>query len=822
MKPLRLTLSAFGSYAGQETIDFTKCGSGLFLVTGDTGAGKTTIFDGIVYALYDRTSGGVRDGNMMRSAYADLRTPTYVELAFSHRGETYRIVRNPDYERESLRKDKDGNPKKTQEKSKVELFLPDGSAARGNKREINERIEQILGLDARQFMQTSMIAQGDFLKLLHAKSEERREIFSRLFDTGIYGKVQAELRRREKETYIALKEKENAIQEQMLRIRWPEEYVRAEELKEARESRDLEGVLGLLENLNRTEEAREKTLEKTRTELSSREKTLEEIQSLGESIRETKEKKERQTRWFEENREREGLLDQKIQEIEKQLAGVRETIAAAEKKRETEAERFRTQEENLRIHARELLDFQSLWKTYDEKMKEQEQAAGLWERANKTYQEQSRRYDSMYNAFFREQAGILARNLKSGEPCPVCGSREHPQKAEASHEAPDQEQVRGQAEAVKREEKNRAKAQAAFYEAQSALREAEGSLSQEGKRLLGDAFDPSESGWRQQMENRVRESGGKLNAFLQQKNDVEAAYRRTETALKKEEQELSMAFQKAQKEREDFIRTRERLTGEHEALLEQENTLKRRWGALEAGEPGEALARSREDMEEIRRKTGENERALRMCSSIRHSNGETEALLRTYRNEYEELQERYTLVRHLSQTAGGTLAGSLRVDFESYVQRQYFRRVIRRANQRLLRMADGQFLLKCRDMDQLGGRGRTGLELDVYSLVTESVRDVKTLSGGESFLAALAMALGLADVISESAGSIRLETMFIDEGFGSLDEHAREQAVQTLWNLAGEDRLIGIISHVTELKEQIETKLVITRTKQGSCARWVQ
>ena len=282
------------------------------------------------------------------------------------------------------------------------------------------------------------------------------------------------------------------------------------------------------------------------------------------------------------------------------------------------------------------------------------------------------------------------------------------------------------------------------------------------------------------------------------------------------------AFQKAQKEREDFIRTRERLTGEHEALLEQENTLKRRWGALEAGEPGEALARSREALEEIRRKTGENERALRMCSSIRHSNGETEALLRTYRNEYEELQERYTLVRHLSQTAGGTLAGSLRVDFESYVQRQYFRRVIRRANQRLLRMADGQFLLKCRDMDQLGGRGRTGLELDVYSLVTESVRDVKTLSGGESFLAALAMALGLADVISESAGSIRLETMFIDEGFGSLDEHAREQAVQTLWNLAGEDRLIGIISHVTELKEQIETKLVITRTKQGSCARWVQ
>ena len=165
MRPVRLVMSAFGSYAGEEILDFGKMDRGIFLVTGDTGAGKTTIFDAIVYALYDRTSGGVRDGNMMRSAYADLRTPTFVDFTFSSRGEEYRIVRNPDYERESLRKDKEGNSKKTQEKASVELFLPDGTVFRGNKKETNSKIQEITGLDARQFMQVAMIAQG--LSLIH-------------------------------------------------------------------------------------------------------------------------------------------------------------------------------------------------------------------------------------------------------------------------------------------------------------------------------------------------------------------------------------------------------------------------------------------------------------------------------------------------------------------------------------------------------------------------------------------------------------------------------------------------------------------------------
>lgn len=819
MKPIRLTLSAFGSYAGQETIDFQKLENGLFLVAGDTGAGKTTVFDGIVYALYDRTSGGVRDGNMMRSAYADLRTPTYVELVFLHRGEIYRIVRNPDYERASLRKNSGA---KTQEKSKVELFFADGSQARGSKREINARIEEILGLDARQFMQTSMIAQGDFLKLLHARSEERREIFSRLFDTGICGRVQAELRRRESEAGILLKDKEKAIREQMLRIQCPDGYARAEELNRAREALDTERVTKLLEELEQSGQERERMLEQKRAELSSREAVLNEMQELGRSILDIKAKQERKRQWLEENKDREAFLTGQMQEREEALQRIREHLAELRREQEKKEEQLLAGEERLREQVRETKALQSLWEEYDAAEKAMEKAAVLWDGANRSYAEQSARYDSMYHAFFREQAGILARELRPGLPCPVCGSLSHPAKAEASADAPDQEQVRAQAQLLKAKEKSRTDAQNAFYEKKSAVREAKGSLSQEGNRLFGEAFDLSSDRWRQKTAQRAEETAKSLQELLRDREAAHREFRERERLLRKEEEAQQEALRKVGEEREDFVRTRERLNGERKALREQLETFEKRWAGLGAGEPAEALLQGGEALAEVRREAAENENRLRTCFGIRRSNKETLDVLKTYREEYECLQEEYATIRHLSQTAGGTLAGALRIDFESYVQRRYFRSVIRRANQRLVHMADGQFLLKCRDMDQLGGRGKTGLELDVYSLVTESVRDVKTLSGGESFLAALAMALGLADVISENAGSIRVETMFIDEGFGSLDEHAREQAVQTLWELAGEDRLIGIISHVTELKEQIETKLLVSRTKNGSCARWAQ
>ena len=184
------------------------------------------------------------------------------------------------------------------------------------------------------------------------------------------------------------------------------------------------------------------------------------------------------------------------------------------------------------------------------------------------------------------------------------------------------------------------------------------------------------------------------------------------------------------------------------------------------------------------------------------------------------LQKQYEIVGNLSKTANGNLSGSAKLDFETYIQRQYFRQIIRAANKRLVRMTSGEFILQCRDVEKLGSQGQAGLDLDVYHMATDTVRDVKTLSGGESFMAALSMALGLSDIVQNTAGAIHLDTMFIDEGFGSLDDVSRDQAIRVLNDLADKDRLIGIISHVNELKEQIDHKLVVKKNEKGSSVSW--
>lgn len=218
MIPVKLILSAFGSYAGREEIDFEKAGAGIFLVSGDTGAGKTTVFDAITYALYDQTSGGKRDGNMMRSQYAGLDTPTFVDFTFQYREQLYRIVRSPEYERPSRRKGKDGKPGTTVEKAKVSLYLPDGSEFMGKKGEVNRKIVEIIGLDAGQFTQTVMLAQGDFLKLLYARSDERKEIFSRIFQTDVFAQIQRKLREKARALYGQIQDAKKSEEQEVSHI----------------------------------------------------------------------------------------------------------------------------------------------------------------------------------------------------------------------------------------------------------------------------------------------------------------------------------------------------------------------------------------------------------------------------------------------------------------------------------------------------------------------------------------------------------------------------------------------------------------------------
>lgn len=820
MKPIRLVMSAFGSYAGEETLDFTGMEQGIFLVTGDTGAGKTTIFDGIVYALYDRTSGGVRDGNMMRSAYADLRTPTFVDFTFSCRGEEYRILRNPDYERESLRKDKDGNFKKTHEKSGVELFFSDGTVFRGNKKETNEKIQEILGLDARQFMQVAMIAQGDFLKLLHAKSEERKEIFSRIFDTGIYGRFQEEVRGREKESYGDLKEKEQAVKEQMSRIVIPDDWENSEELKENIQKEKTEEVLFFLSNLKQENKKREdrafSELEKIRKIQDETERRFE----LARGIRDVKEKIKNHRKWISQNLPEEKRIKEEVEQLEKEEKEKEKELQMLVSTIEKEKERFSEEEKKRKQRLLEVEGLKGIWENTIKALKENRLHAERWDRANEVYQKKVQTYEEMYEAFFREQAGILAGTLKEGSPCPVCGSRTHPQKARASVDAPDQQMVRKAKVERDEAEKIREQEQMLFQSSTQKYKEVLGSLKQEGGRLFGEAFHPGEERWRKMAADAMTDAKKALEELQLTYRSRRKECEKKEQILIKENRECAANVRAGRKRLEEFIRKGEQIQGELKAAIEQEKEYWEKWKEKEES-PEEVLLSAGERLKQIQQKKVFLERSWQEISGIRISNEKTYEVLVKYEKEYGVLREKYTILHHLSQTASGSLPGTAKINFESYIQRQYFERIIARANKRLIQMTSGQFVLKCKSLEDLGNRGKVGLDLNVYSLVTESERDVKTLSGGESFMAALSMALGLADIIGENAGAIRLDTLFIDEGFGSLDETSREQAIRVLYELAGENRLIGIISHVTELKEQIERKIVVRKTKTGSHVCWL-
>ena len=230
------------------------------------------------------------------------------------------------------------------------------------------------------------------------------------------------------------------------------------------------------------------------------------------------------------------------------------------------------------------------------------------------------------------------------------------------------------------------------------------------------------------------------------------------------------------------------------------------------------LSRWQEQEAVLQEKSRQQEQKGKNIFSVLENNKKRVSNLRKLLGDYDKVKAEYNVVYHLNRTANGKL--DLKLDFQTYMLRRYFEEIIHEANKRLRIMTRDQFILQCRSYENFSGSGAAGLDLDVYSLVTGKTRDVKTLSGGESFMAALSMALGMADIIQSRAGKVHLDTMFIDEGFGSLDDQSREEAIRVLNELAGQKRLIGIISHVTELKEQIEQKLIVTRDEHGSHAHW--
>ena len=930
MKPLKLTMSAFGSYAGKNVIDFTGQQQGIFLITGDTGAGKTTIFDAITYALYNQTSGGERNGNMMRSQYARPETETYVELEFLYRGQTYRVRRNPDYK--ITKTLKNGKIREQKVPHSVELTLPDGTVFPEKKNATDAKIIEILGLTADQFSQIVMIAQGDFLKLLYTKSDERKMIFSKLFRTDIYWKIQENLRRKSMEMDERIQENDRAFEQEKSRIiPLPEsEELPLDELVERLRERLKDALKE--QNLRRANvEELNKKITKYE-EINKLFRSLEKIRQNGKELEarqvESKERRQQIENALKADKvlvaEQQNLRQQQeVEQSAQAIAKMTETLANNQEMFET----LKTQQQEAEAkQKREAADIQKkmlaleqsfpsyealqnarseeqqakkvwedLGKTSEESfhkkkagiaaLKEQqkrqeqvvEQTKKNWEQTSLSASESAKHYEHMYEAFLKEQAGILAENLSAGCPCPVCGSTVHPDPAKLSDHAVTELEVEQAkktraaaeekrdlayaafeaektekqklAQAVEKEEADFVLAQTIAKQQRKEAEQNYVSLQKIAEQIREKLVYPSLAEAKKQYaamqkaleaaeqeiakkRQKVSELAEAMNTLKGQKLAEEENQKTAKKLAVKTEKEYAKLLEKSGFVSEETYhlailpeRSRSKLEREEKEYESQCLRQQSEQKLLEKQVSGKTYTDTTELNERLKVEKQALKEAEKTYMELHTAYENDRAVLQNcavYLEKGKKMESEDQVIKSLSKTANGRLSGSAKIDFETYIQRQYFKQIIHEANKRLLTMSNHQFILKLKEEANTGRKTNEGLDLSVYSLVTDSERDVKTLSGGESFLAALAMALGLSDIVERSAGAIHPDMMFIDEGFGSLDAQSRQQAIEVLAELAGDSRMVGIISHVTELKEQIDRKLVVSRTDKGSRAVWTE
>lgn len=930
MKPLKLTMSAFGSYAGKNVIDFTGQQQGIFLITGDTGAGKTTIFDAITYALYNQTSGGERNGNMMRSQYALPETETYVELEFLYRGQTYRVRRNPDYK--ITRTLKNGRSREQKVPHSVELTLPDGTVFPEKKNATDAKIIEILGLTADQFSQIVMIAQGDFLKLLYTKSDERKMIFSKLFRTDIYWKIQENLRRKSMEMDERIQENDRAFEQEKSRIiPLPEseelpldelvERLR-ERLKDALKEQNIRraNVEELNKKITKYEEINKlfvslekirqtgKELEARQVESKERRQQIEnalkadkvlvaEQQNLRQqqAVEQSVQAIEKMEETLTNNQEMFETLNTQLQEVEaeqkREAADIQKKMLALEqsfpsyealqnaRSEEQQAKKAwedieKTSEESFHKKEAEIAALKEQQKRQEQAV---EKAKENWEQTALGASESAKHYEHMYEAFLKEQAGILAENLSAGCPCPVCGSTIHPDPAKLSDHAVTELEVEQAkktraaaeekrdlayaafeaektekqklAQAVEKEEADFVLAQTIAKQQRKEAEQNYASLQKIAEQIREKLVYPSLAEAKKQYaamqkaleaaEQEIEKKRRKVSDLAEAMNTLKgqrlAEEENQKTAKKlavKTEKEYAKLLEKSGFVSEEtyhiaILPERSRLKLEREEKEYESQCLKQQseQKLLEKQVSGKTYTDTTELNEQLKAEKQALKEAEKTYMELHTAYENDRSVLQNcaiYLEKGKKLESEDQVIKSLSKTANGRLSGSAKIDFETYIQRQYFKQIIHEANKRLLTMSNHQFILKLKEEANTGRKTNEGLDLSVYSLVTDSERDVKTLSGGESFLAALAMALGLSDIVERSAGAIHPDMMFIDEGFGSLDAQSRQQAIEVLAELAGDSRMVGIISHVTELKEQIDRKLVVSRTDKGSRAVWTE
>lgn len=821
MRPLKITMSAFGPYAGEVTLDMQKLGkSGIYLITGDTGAGKTTIFDAISYALYGEASGNYRENTTLRSKYASADTPTFVELEFEYNNEIYKINRNPEYPRPNKR-----GEGFTKQSANAELVMPDGSVITKIK-EVSAKVEEIIGINKNQFSQIAMIAQGDFRKLLNCETNERSKIFRKIFKTEPYHNIEIKLsslfnelkRNREKEKsgieqYInQLKcNKNDTLSIELERaksgdvliedvIKLAGEIINKDTLEYTKTQKNIESIneeiekinsnIKLYENQEATKKAYAKAsakLEELKTKRNECEKAYksaeaqrerlddltrkinlinskmpkyDELKSLENSLKEKKQS-------FEKN---DGLLKLKQQEITLLEKEIDEKSKALEEVKGADllAQKLTVQKEEINKKAETLKELKTEIDRRKTEQKNLKNAQSFAKSALDEYGALENEYNQIYVAFFNEQAGIIADELKDGEPCPVCGSTSHPNLARKSENAPSQADVESAQNLVKKAQEKADKARDTASALKSRVDEIAANVKSAAKKLFGtddNVFDDYNSNI-----NALKKEYDCTLALLKTANEKLNLYKKLDKEIPK--------IQEKQKSLSDEISTLNTQKASDEAFI-SENT--KRVTSIKSELDFESADLAKDKLKEytdlssdIKNAIEKSKNAFDDIKSKYDTQKGTKASLENALKEFKEIDlaslnekslklneykkgvdktakslysriesnkllvdniskkrdilkgydDKYVWLKALSETANGDISGKEKITLETFVQMTYFDSIIRKANIRLLTMSDGQYeLVRRSDAETL--KKNEGLALDVIDHFNGSSRSVK-------------------------------------------------------------------------------------------------
>ena len=926
MRPNKLVLSAFGPYASKVELDLSKLGeNGVYLITGDTGAGKTTIFDAITFALFGKPSGDIRDVKTLRSEYANEEIETYVELDFIYHDEEYHIYRRPEYTYTHVQKN--GEVKQRSKATDAYLILPNGDRI-VKPTEVTKQVEQLLGMKRDQFRQIAMIAQGSFLEILNADTKERGRLFEKVFMTSKYSVLMDRLNQMAKESSIALNDAKLRLQQIISDIRVPE--ILQEQYEQTLKTfamNDIQPVYDLLdniiigakkgiENLQKQKEQVQKQLQKSRKEETEKTKQLQDLLSLEKLLKEKPVKEEKANLYTErlktdgekyriqidalkkeqaqiehELPEYAGLtkLTAKLAEIKKQGSSVLKDLETKTSLKKQLDEDITLKQKEAQILTDSELSLNKLFIKEEEIEKKisafyhasmiqsnyQNAVDNLKEKTQFLQESTDRKamlqkqYDDAQLSYFANQAGLLASRLIKGEPCPVCGSIEHPRPASYSDQLVTQEEINQYKKKADQVEKEYQVASKACVDANLKMSTLQNELELVLKSVTEQTIPlRNVKTFIDEHTTQLKKEQKGISTCIKQLQQQSKRYQELLKMIPKLQQKLTaLAEEVSQSEI-----TQAKLSVKHEQIQKQvqETTAKLKYSSeteaknrvailakqiLEYQQQIDQLANESKlamdelvyvsaqidmlkekvessideiplqknqlgllqaEIENLQVQQEEILKSIHDTQMYESDAQDTKKKIKSESDTYQTKLSRYSSLRELADVAMGNGRSSKeKITLQEYVQIAYLDRMIHKANERYLSMSNQQYQL-VRSAGTKDKRSHEALDLDVIDFSNGSIRPVSSLSGGESFIASLALALGMSDEIQSQAGGIQIDTMFIDEGFGTLDQDSLNNAIQTLMKLSGENRLVGIISHVKELKERIHKGIIVTKDLHGS------